>query len=398
MITEKSSNNFYRAWRIVNLAVRTGVLLGINMNNSCPKIADFSQEARYRVWWCLYILEHMLGVMTGRPTCIPEEICTSPLPMPFEESQQRESMAAEVISGVVLGKSRINNAMTLSRVLQMPLNPVIERDASQYSRLRHMPLIQSIHFNFGLAFTWYCDLTLLNQEIISSVFSADSMTLPWVQIESRIAQLKSRINVWYLGLPAALNFAHSNEDSVDQLRCKVSLALQYYSAQIMLGHAYIFQRNLRNKSSPSDATLKDEMAMLTIDSASGMLSLVMNKSNAFHIYHISPWWCILHYLTQVANALLFELSCFTVREPKKEQALLMLTIKAIRCLHAISKHSIATWRAWQLCDITLSRLATKMGYDINNISLHLDQDLFPHSASATMDQGHFGEARRFGST
>ena len=52
---------------INGIAIRAAAGLGLNMRNESPRTPDALKEIRYRVWWSLYVLEHQLGNMTGRP-------------------------------------------------------------------------------------------------------------------------------------------------------------------------------------------------------------------------------------------------------------------------------------------------------------------------------------------
>jgi hypothetical protein len=56
-----------------------------------------------------------------------------------------------------------------------------------------------------------------------------------------------------------------------------------------------------------------------------------------------------------------------VHAPDSEKHFLLLAKKGIRWLYAMSEHSIASRRAWQLCDISLRRLASGMSFDVSDI-------------------------------
>src|SRR5437763_6705819 len=71
----------------MGIAIRAACGLGLNMRNESPRTTDALKEIRYRVWWSLYVLEHQLGNMTGRPTSVSDEYCTTPVPAPLDEDQ-----------------------------------------------------------------------------------------------------------------------------------------------------------------------------------------------------------------------------------------------------------------------------------------------------------------------
>ncbi|CAG8882938.1 unnamed protein product [Penicillium egyptiacum] len=360
-----ASDQMNRAWRISALAVRSALTLGINMKSSSPTTPDLSKEARYRVWWCLYTFEHMLGIMTGRPTCIQDGVCTSPFPVPFEEEQLQEPNAIEVLTDTALRDERINNIMASACIRQMPLHPANGKDASHHTRSRDTKWIKSLPVNYGLFYLYYCDLAVIAQEIVNKVYSVDCVMVPWAQIETRIGELKSRTETWKSNLPTGLDFTHKEDKGPDILRCKLNLALHYYSARITLGRPCLCRRDARQKG--TDPSFSHEMAVVTLESAWRMLDLIPDEPDALQLYRIAPWWCILHYLMQAATVLLLELSFGTVHMPEEEKNFIILSKKAVRWLFAMSEQSIASRRAWQLCDLSLRKLAEGMKYDVSDM-------------------------------
>ncbi|KAJ5494017.1 hypothetical protein N7463_010104 [Penicillium fimorum] len=374
-----ASDQINRAWRISALAVRSAITLGINMKSSSPTTPDLSKEARYRVWWCLYTFEHMLGIMTGRATSIQDGVCTAPFPIPFEEEQLHEPGAIEVLTDTTLRDERINNIMASARIRQMPLHPINGKDAAQHSGVRDTKWIKSLPLNYGLCYLYYCDLTVVVQEIINKVYSVDCVMVPWAQIEARIGELKSRTEIWKSNLPTGLDFTCKEDNGPDILRCKLNLALHYYSARITLGRPCLCRRDARQKN--NKPSFSHEMAVLTLQSSRHMLDLIPDEPDALQLYRIAPWWCILHYLMQAATVLLLELSFGTVHMPEEEKNFVIQSKKAIRWLFAMSEQSIASRRAWQLCDLSLRKLAQGMKYDLG------DMPSYPYTLEPTTTIG-----------
>ncbi|CAG8067248.1 unnamed protein product [Penicillium salamii] len=360
-----ASDQINRAWRISALAVRSAITLGINMKSSAPTTPDLSKEARYRVWWCLYTFEHLLGIMTGRATCIQDGVCTSPFPIPFEEDQLQEPGALEVLTNSALRDERINNVVASSCIRQMPLNPANGKEATNHTTARDTTWIKSLPINYGLCYLYYCDLAVVVQEIVNKVYSVDCVMVPWAHIENRIGELRSRTEMWASSLPSQLDFTRTHEDGPDILRCKLTLALHYYSARITLGRPCLCRRDARQKG--PHASFSHDMAVITLNSACLMLDLIPDEPNAIQLYSIAPWWCVLHYLMQAATVLLLELSFGTVHMPEEEQKFIQLSKKATRWLFAMSETSIASRRAWQLCDLSLRKLAQGMKYDVSDM-------------------------------
>ena len=89
------------------MAVRAGIGLGINLRNETLSTPDASKEIRYRVWWALYTLEHILSTMTGRPTSVFDHACTTPLPAPVEDDTLGTEQAAQLSSSAMQKSSRL---------------------------------------------------------------------------------------------------------------------------------------------------------------------------------------------------------------------------------------------------------------------------------------------------
>ncbi|CAI7658084.1 unnamed protein product [Penicillium pancosmium] len=362
-----SSDQINRAWRISALAVRSAITLGINMKSTSPTTPNISKEARYRVWWCLYTFEHMLGIMTGRATCILDGICTTPLPLPFTEEQLQEPEAAEMLNDSHLRDDRINKAMASAWVRHMPLNPTGGKEATHKSRERDISWVKGLSFNSGLCHLYYCDLAVVTQEIVNKVYSTDCVMVPWAHIENRIGELRSRIDLWLSSIPSILDFTQKTDDGPEQLRSKLALAFHFYSARITLGRPCLCRRDAQKKDPAEKSSFSHDMAVLTLNSAMQMLDLIPDDPSAVQLYEIAPWWCVLHYLMQAGTVLLLELSFGSVHMPEAEQQFIALSKKSVRWLYAMSEHSVASRRAWQLCDICLRRLALGMNFDVSDV-------------------------------
>lgn len=325
--------------------------------------------------------------MTGRSTCILDGVCTTPLPVPFEEDHLSEPPAAEVLNDSTLRDERINTVMASAWVRHMPLNPTGGKEATHSSRRRDNSWVRSLPPNFGLCYLYYCDLAVVSQEIVNKVYSVDCVMVPWAHIENRIRELKSRIDLWYQSLPDALDFTRKEDNGPDMLRCKLMLAFHYYSARITLGRPCLCRRDNRENRSDEKTNFSHDMAVLTLESALRLLDLIPDEPHAIQLYEITPWWCILHYLMQAATVLLLELAFGSVHMPEEEQNFVQKSKKAVRWLYAMSEHSIASRRAWQLCDVSLRRLAAGMKFDTDDIP----SATYQNSPTSTLDVSNLSQ-------
>ncbi|KAI9044445.1 Zn(II)2Cys6 transcription factor [Aspergillus affinis] len=365
-----STDQINRAWRIAALAVRSSISLGLNMKNTSQGTANISKEARYKVWWCLYTFEHMLGIMTGRASCISDGICTTPLPLPFEENELRDPSAAKLLGDLTLRQEYVDAALASSCVRQVPLNPLGGRDARHTDKIRDSTWLRSQPPSKALIFLYYVDLAVIVQEIVNRVYSLDSTMVPWSHIENRMGELRSRVDLWQSSLPEAFDFtrfAQKDDEDLDVLRGKLFLAFHFYSARITLGRPCLCRRDARQQAPHEKSTFSHDMAIVTLESAHMMLGLIPDMPDALRLYKICPWWCILHYLMQAVTVLLLELSFGCIHVPADEHRILLASKKGVRWLFAMAQFSLPSRRAWELCIGNLRRIAIGMNYDLTDM-------------------------------
>jgi hypothetical protein len=337
------------------------------MKNTNEGMPNVSKEARYRLWWCLYTFEHMLGIMTGRSTCILDGVCTTPMPLPFGEEELRKPFAARLLADQGLRQGCVGSAMASSYVRQIGPNPTEGRDIQNTIEPRNGKWLKSQPASHALCYLFYTDLALISQEIANRVYAPGCVNIPWAEIENRIGELRARIDRWYHNLPEALDFVRKadNQDQ-DMHRLKLFLAFHFYSARITLGRPCLCRRDARldpNKE-PSFSLIT---AKMSLESALKMLDLLPDQPNCTDLYQVCPWWCILHFMMQAGTVLLLELSFSSIHVPGEEQNFLVAAKKAVRWLYAMSKYSAASRRAWQLCDSNLRRIAYGMKYDVSDM-------------------------------
>lgn len=331
------------------------------MKNESQLLSGLTKESRCRIWWCLFTVEHKLGLITGRKTAISTNMFSSQLPLPFNEDQLLEPSATRFLEDLEMRENRLNRAMTSPYLRQM------DSKRTENAQIG-LSWLQTLPADAALYFLYHCDLTVLTQEILNRVYSVECAMASWEDIKSRINQLKASVDNWLSCLPPVLDFTHMEEENSQAYRFKTSLAFHYYSTQIMLGRPCLCRRTDRDTHGFTHG-----MAVLTLESAIHMLDLLPDEPNTIYLYQTCPWWCILHYIMQTATVIILELSFGCVHIPEKESSLIRLGKKSVQWLYAMSEHSIASRRAWQLCDSALSRLELSQGYDIGNLPFRPNQ-------------------------
>ncbi|KAL4779167.1 fungal-specific transcription factor domain-containing protein [Aspergillus varians] len=363
-----ATDQINRAWRIASLALRSGISLGLNLRNTSEITPDASKEARYRVWWCLYSFEHLLGIMTGRMTGVSDGICTTPMPLPVDEDRFQDPAVAELLGSLKVRHSRVESKLASYSVRQSPMDTYPGRESQDTSKNQDAWRLKSVPPSISLFFLYYIDLTVISQEIVNRVYSLDCIVIPWTQIENRIGGLQSRVDRWYSNLPEVYDWTRADEQKPEMLRASLCLAFQYYSARITLGRPCLCRRDVRSPNSPTEGkTFCHEISVVVLEAARQLVALVPDEPDASRIYQLCPWWCILHYLMQATAVLLLELSFGCIHMPEEEKNILESSKKGIRWLYAMSESSLASRRAWELCDMNLRRIAAGLNLDLDGI-------------------------------
>ena len=294
---------------------------------------------------------------------------STPFPLPFEELQFSEPSASLVLENWESRNKYINAAMVSTRLRQLPPIQPGSSDASLSGlsgELADCTWLHSQPANSGLFFLYFCDLTVLMQEVLNRLYSVECASIPWADIKTRVARLRASVDLWFSRLPPGLNFTRM--EGGNQALCdKMSLAFHYYSVQIMLGRPFLCRRDAHQKSPNTEGNFSYDMAVLTLRSAMHIANIIPDGPDTMQISRSCPWWCILHYAMQAATVILLELSFGTIHLQEEEANLVGLAKKLIRWLHKMSDNNMASYRAWLLCDRALRRLAPSFGYDVSDI-------------------------------
>lgn len=180
-------------------AIHGAFALGLHLRNVGSYTSDTSKEIRYRVWWSLYTIEHILSVTTGRPSCIVESTCTTPLPVPFDESDFQKDEVARLISSPLrrgpsqLARIAVNSSTSsLKASLECDTNDT-EDSGDEY--LKDLPPCMSLYF---LQLT---TLTSIAKRMTNKLYSPEVVGAPWASTEFAIQSLMLEIDTWFMNCP-----------------------------------------------------------------------------------------------------------------------------------------------------------------------------------------------------
>ncbi|KAJ5211038.1 Transcription factor [Penicillium cf. griseofulvum] len=372
-----ASGHINRAWKLSGSAVRGALALGLHLRNVGASISDTSKEIRYRVWWSLYTLDHLLTIMTGRPSCIIDSSCTTPMPVPFDESDFQKDEVARLIGTAVLrtssGSERIpanNNADDLESTADSDSNDLPAEGETKMSRVEYL---KSLPPCTSLYFLQLASLTSVSKRMTVKLYSPEALQSPWASTEFTIKSLMLEIDSWFMNLPAAYDFT-STQTSQCPIGQRMGLAFLFYSTKIGITRPCLCRLN----QSPSDEDKTYEFCNKTaaecVEAACHMLTLFPDTPDAVLLYRMSPWWCTLHYLMQAVTVLLLELAFRAQHVPEKATMVSKAAKKALDWLSTLSKTNMASERAWKLCDGFLRRLAPHIGINVNDFPTTEESD------------------------
>ena len=317
-----------RAWALGGFAIRAALALGINLRNESTGTRDDLKEIRYRVWWSLYILEHQLSSMTGRRSCISDDDCTTPLPLPYDEEQFSTPDAMTLFSDDMKRGDR-NPARSSHSPKALNLTPSTDRSRS------------------------------------GSHQTGSHQT--WSYVQATIAELDTHLESWVKALPAIFDFRLPQPDQ-EFLEHRLNLGFLYYGARITTHRPCLcrLDRKIPNQSSRSQLFNRDAAAKC-VGASQDMLALIPDEPNAVGLNRVGPWWNILHYVMQAATVLMLELSFRVQHMPEKSEEIIAGSKKVVRWLHQLADESLSARRAWKSCDALLRAVAPKIGASLEDL-------------------------------
>ena len=370
-------------------AIHGAFALGLHLRNVGSYTSDTSKEIRYRVWWSLYTIEHILSVTTGRPSCIVESTCTTPLPVPFDESDFQKDEVARLISSPSrrgpsqLARIAVNSSTSsLKASLECDSNDT-EDSGDEY--LKDLPPCMSLYF---LQLT---TLTSIAKRMTNKLYSPEVVGAPWASTEFAIQSLMLEIDTWFMNLPGPYDFT-STQSSQCPAGQKMGLAFLFYSIKVGITRPCLCRLDSVRTQGKKAYDFCSKTAAECVESACHMLTLFPETPDATLLHETCPWWCILHFLMQATTVLLLELAFGTQHVPEKASTVSKAARKAVQWLSLMSKTSPASERAWKLCDGFLRRLVPHFGADAG------DGSFSSESTAVASPDGHFDATNAAAST
>lgn len=340
--------------------------MGLNLRSESSSIGHISKETRYRVWWSLYTLDTSLCAMTGRPPSSNVDFVTTPLPAPFKEEQFRDDTVAQLIKDhearhIFIGLLSLQGwgqSNTEGTVNPEQLGNLMQTRNKQCEQLAFSAM-ETLTPNTSLYFLYFAELGLTMREAVDTLYAPGAARKSWREVETAISSLNSRADAWFSKLPEVFRFtdAKGNRQFERQIS---SLAFRYYSTKIIITQPCLRQVALQGRGNPSLGNFCESMTDQCVEIAIDLLSLFPERPDSVWLYHISPWWCTLHYLMQSTTVLLTELFIRARPGTPQYRKVQENIDKANIWLCEMSAKDPCSERAWVVCNDIFNRYAPEL--------------------------------------
>lgn len=315
--------------------------MGIHLRSESTSITHVSKETRYRLWWALYLLDTLLCVMTGRMPRMQQEHCTTPFPVPYKEEDFRDEHVMRLILDIQ-SRGRLMASLLSFDPLIESNDPLVHSPSPQPTSQSASPSQQLLQANVSLYLLYSIDLAAVMREAIEILYSPEAGRKSRNDTELAMISLNSAADNWFARLPTTYRFTEARDDR-SFVRQRTSLAFQYYSTKLVISQPAL-RSHMSGEVLPTE--FDTPMAIICLNAAGQMLDLLPNKPNISWLLGCSPWWCVLHYLTQSTVVLITQLLTQNQLRTSERSDSLERVQKALRWLSECSTKDPSFKRAW----------------------------------------------------
>ncbi|CAA9959843.1 fungal specific transcription factor domain containing protein [Pyrenophora teres f. maculata] len=289
-----STGQVSRAWTVVGAALRSAYSLGLHVRNEDPSATATKRESLVKTWWSLYSLERTLSIITGRPSIVVDSCCSVPLPMsiPEEDASEAQEPTYRMHAGI-------------SATLHPPAFPISPNLAANPPLTAVGP--GTTDTSSVSYFRAVVQLSIITQNVLTSLYSAGTMIRSSDDIQRDIALLDQRLDQWARSLPPEFRLYEPSREPNDAFgRERMLLRFQLCSAQILLTRPCLTVRRQSRKDA-TDISFSKRMADNCVGAARTIVASLPEESYT-HLYEQTPWWCLIHHMMQAISVFLLALS------------------------------------------------------------------------------------------
>ena len=215
---------------------------------------------------------------------------------------------------------------------------------------------------------YHTKLSIFTNDVVNSLYRAKAISVSWSTVQSKIADLNTRLDEWRTDLHPEFDFTRQNHKPIFR-RHRMVLAFFYYSTLIIINRPCLcrIDRKIPNQSDKAKM-FNREAASKCVHAACDMLALVPEQPDPIDLFKISPWWCLVHYLMQGGTILMLELSFRADHMPNEVDDVFDSAHKVLKWLQSMSKYDEAAHRAAKLCHQALRGVASRVGRDPEEVT------------------------------
>jgi hypothetical protein len=360
-----------RASRFSGLALQSALSLGINLRLTDDRTHNASKEARCRLWWSIYSLEHYLTSMHGRVSGVGESLCSGSAPIPVEEQYFEQPDVQRLFRDHRFREAQLRATLFESNTQSTQTSSTWTSQCNPSS---------------SLLFYYLVDLALISQSVLNKIHSIEGMREGTSQIEYRLQKYSSLMDRWLSKLPSNyqftmpspspwnLNHPKLDNPSAPYVRECVCLAMTYFSARITLCRPCFSHKHSENTQNPdgSRTSLRSDMAKQCFQAACALISILPETPDVSWLAKVTPWWSVLHFLMQATTILLLGLSRASgphtpmsgLLSEDDLGAAINETRKAFLWIHAMAASDPASRRAFLLIEGAMSKIAALLNVDL----------------------------------
>ncbi|PWY90430.1 hypothetical protein BO94DRAFT_533908 [Aspergillus sclerotioniger CBS 115572] len=365
-----ASSQISRAWHMAGRSIRCAIALGLNTCENRNDVDSASRDIRTRMWWALFGLEQLLSVMTGRDPCIDWRFSSVLAPALYETSK-----VDHPLTDMPLGSSTQKKQLVFT--IHTSRSDVQARNQ----------LLQAIEPGNALYFFYITDLAIITHAAVNAIYSQHPRPGSHRDSGTINTRYQRKLETWLSSLHGDYTFAdaHGRPQIVEQSPERISLALRFYSSQIILNRPYITSPDFQIETGARypRSLFQDATALICVQSAMDMVSLFPDPPDMEWMCRMTNWWTTVHYLMQALVILLIQLcvgpinvahenghitsgggAVGTAEEP---EVILQISKKCIRWLHTIAERSPSSRRALITCERFLYRIARTHGFDLEGL-------------------------------
>ncbi|KAL4935387.1 hypothetical protein BDV06DRAFT_207135 [Aspergillus oleicola] len=374
-----TSGQVNRAYQINGRAVRSAVALGLNLQTLSDQIDPVSKETRARIWWSIFSIEHLLSSMTGRAPSVDYRSMSLYPPVPYDEGQFESPDLHDLLASTQVREER----------LQWTIHADDSRLNDRTQWFRSLLPTQSVYF-FHLV-----DLFIITHAAVLAVYSLTARNNTG---QSEIPRHREKLYTWLSNLKPPFAFTNENgELHLDRnSKSQVSLALEFYSSQIILARPCLTRPDLKAGTDIRfpRSRFGNDTAKTCVHSAMALLSVLPETPDTDWILRKTPWWCILHFIMQALTILQIQLSIGPVQNksdpanveyadqtparqrhgssqgPAQEHdldAILESCKKALRWISRMAQDDQSSHRAFEIASNFMHRIASAKGFDVHGV-------------------------------